>query len=222
MRAVVYLLILVIGISSCKKDDEPLGTDWEEGVIYFTGAPEVDGCGWLLLVDGESYHIQNLGEDFKVDNLDVWFKADDVDETFSCGLGQTEFATLKLDEIVAKPWEVRFLSDYPKYDKSFDNFSLDTAFIEGDSLKMYIGYGGGCAIHQFNLWALDNGEAGDENLHLMLEHIGNGDMCEAYLHEWLAFSLIPIREDGQNEVKFGLRGSPYMSIMMVGEFVYKY
>lgn len=128
MRAIVYLLILVIGISSCEKDDDSLGTDWEEGVVYFTGEPAVDGCGWLLLSEGESYHLKNLDEEFKIDGLNVWFRYDDLDETYTCGLGATEFETLELGEIINKPWEVRFLSDYPLRETSYDMFTIDTIF----------------------------------------------------------------------------------------------
>lgn len=102
-----------------------------------------------------------------------------------------------------------------------DMFSMDSVFIDGDSLRMHVGYSGGCAIHQFNLWALETGMMGDGDIHLMLEHIGNDDPCEAYPWEWLAFSLEPLQEEGTNSVTFWLRGSPQMS-MLFGPYTYEY
>ncbi len=220
-RFFLFLMSIPFILISCEKDKNILGTDWDEGVIYYTGAPEVDGCGWLLFKDGESYHLENIPVGFEVEGLDVWFKGQELNETYSCGLGQTQYSTYEFEELIEKPWQVRHLSDYPLRETSYDMFSIDSSYVDGDSLRLHVGYSGGCAIHQFNFWALETGGNGEGALHLMLEHIGNGDICEAYLKEWLAFSLVPIREQGEHEVKFWLRGSPIMS-MMFGEFTYAY
>jgi len=218
---VSLLLVLSFLVVSCSKDKELLGTDWEEGVVTFTGDPAVDGCGWLIVSEGVSYSAVSLPNEFLEEGLDVWYKAKVLREYLLCGLEGTKIEILEFSEVIKKPWHVRYLSDYPNRTTSYDMFSIDTVFVDGDSLRMHIGYSGGCEIHQFNLWALETGLDGDGDLHLMPEHIGNGDMCEAYLHEWLSFSLAPIRESDQNEVTFWLRGSPIMS-MLYGEFVYKY
>ena len=222
MRTFVLLFVLSAFFAvSCDNDDPAVDANWYEGVVYWTGAPEVDGCGWLLLVEGVSYHVENLPDAFKVDNLEVWIKTKEVDDVYNCGLGQIQYATLEIRQIIEKPDQVRFLSDYPGRETSMDLFSIDSVIIDGDTLRMHVGYSGGCAIHQFNLWALESGLDGGGDLHLMLEHIGNGDMCEAYLREWLTFSLRPIQQNGTNEVKFWLRGNPVMSSLL-GEFVYRY
>lgn len=222
MRVIVSLLLgLSFLVVSCEKDKELLGTDWEEGVVSFSGDIAVDGCGWLIISEGISYSAVSLPDEFLQDGLDIWYKAKVLREYLVCGLDATELKILEISEVIEKPWHVRFLSDYTQRTTSFDGFSIDTAYVDGDSLRLHVGYSGGCEIHQFNLWALENGSDGDDDLHLMLEHIGNGDMCEAYLHEWLAFSIFPIRESDQNEVRFWLRGSPIMS-MLYGEYVYKY
>jgi len=217
----ILLMLIVIGFLSCEKEKPPVDTDWKEGVIYFTGDVSVDGCGWLLLTEGESYHIGNLDKEFMVDGLDVWFKASDLNGTFMCGLAGNKYSIKEISELRKKPWEVRYLSDYPGRETSMDMFSLDSVYIDGDSIRYHVGYSGGCAIHQFNLWALETGMDGEGDLHLMLEHISNGDPCEAYLHEWLAFSLEPIQEKGKNQVTFWLRGSPIMS-MLFGPYTYEY
>ncbi|MCK5821494.1 MAG: hypothetical protein KAH17_06395 [Bacteroidales bacterium] len=213
------LLVLSFLVVSCEKDKELLGTDWEEGVVTFSGQVAADGCGWLIISEGVSYSAVSLPEEFLKEGLDIWYKAKVLREYLNCGLVGGQLKILEINDVIKKPWHVRYLSDYKDRTTSVDGFSIDTVYVDGDSLRLHVGYSGGCAIHQFNLWAMDKG--GDEDLHLMLEHIGNGDMCEAYLHEWLAFSLIPVRETDKNEVKFWLRGSPVMS-MLFGEFIYKY
>jgi hypothetical protein len=225
MRWMFGLVVLMVCLGGCKKDDlDPnggLGTDWEEGVVYFTGEPAVDGCGWLLLMDGEVYSVKNIPSELEIDGLDIWLKGVVEDDSFSCGLGGTSYPVFNISEAVQKPWRTRYLSDYPDRNTSMDMFTIDTVYVDGDSLRIGVGYSGGCAIHQFNLWALEMGLDGDEGLHLMLEHIGNGDPCEAYPHQELAFSLVPIQEKGKDEVTFWMRGSPIMS-SLYGSFTYTY
>ena len=95
-------MILVLTLFSCEKDHPPVDTAWEEGVIYFTGDIAIDGCGWLLLSEGESYHLTNLEEKYKQNGLVVWFKGADLSETFSCGRAQTQFSVKEIDEMMEK------------------------------------------------------------------------------------------------------------------------
>ncbi len=214
----IFILIFSFGCEKCKF---PVDTEWQEGVIQFTGEPELDGCGWLLFYKGESYYISSLEEEFMIDGLDVWFKGKVLDENYACGRGQTEYAIQEISKMIVKPWKARCLSSYPDRKTSMDAFSMDSVYVEGDSLHLYVGYSGGCAIHQFNLWILETGLDEEGETHLMPEHIGNDDVCEAYLREWLSFSLRPLREFGKSEVTFWLRGSPEMS-MLFGPYIYKY
>ena len=114
-----------------------------------------------------------------------------------------------------------YLSDYPDWETSMDDFSMDSVRIDGDSLRLHVGYSGGCAIHEFRLWILETGIDGEGEPHLMLEHIANGDMCEAFLWEWLSFSIEPLQELDKNKVVFWLRGSPMMS-MLFGSYTYEF
>ena len=217
----VCLLAFTLGFLSCEKEHPPIDTAWKEGVIHFMGDVAVDGCGWLLLSEGESYHIKNLEEKYKQNGLDVWFKGSDLSESFSCGLAQTKYDVKEIDEMIEKPWKGRFLNDYPGRELSLDMFSMDSVHIDGDSIRLHVGYSGGCRIHQFNLWILEMGNEGNGDTHLQLEHIGNSDPCEAYSWEWLSFSLEPLQELDNNKVTFWLRGNPMMS-MLFGPYTYKY
>jgi hypothetical protein len=117
--------------------------------------------------------------------------------------------------------DAQYLSDYEDQQTSMDGFSMDSVHIDGDSLRLHVGYSGGCAVHQFNMWILETGLDRKGEPHLMLEHIGNDDPCEAYPWEWLSFSLKPLQEHGSSKVTFWLRGSPQMS-MLFGPYTYKY
>ncbi len=113
------------------------------------------------------------------------------------------------------------MSDYEGRETSMDGFSMDSVHIDGDSLRLHVGYSGGCAIHQFNMWILETGLDRKGEPHLMLEHISNEDPCEAYLWEWLSFSLKPLQDLDNNKVVFWLRGSPVMS-MLFGSYTYEF
>lgn len=221
MKYLYFILISLILFTSCEDEVPPVDTDWMEGVVYFTGEVAVDGCGWLVLCEGQSYHVSNLKDEFKVDGLDIWMRGKLLDETFTCGLAQNRYDVFEAERMLKKPWEARFLSNYTGRETSMDGFSMDSVYIEGDSIHFHVGYSGGCAIHQFNLWILETGTNGNGEPHLMLEHIGNDDPCEAYPWEWLSFSLLPLQSLGNNEVVFWLRGSPQMS-MLFGPYTYMF
>jgi hypothetical protein len=221
VRYLLSILALAIALYSCEKERSPEDPGWSEGVLYWTGEVAVDGCDWLLLSDGESYHMAGLEPDFMINGLDVWFKGTVKDEYFTCGLDASKYKLINVEEMKKKPWKARFLSDYPDRELSLDSFSMDSVSIDGDSLRMHVGYSGGCAIHQFNLWILETGLDGKGDPHILLEHIGNGDPCEAYPWVWLSFSLEELQVLDNNRVTFWLRGSPQMSSLF-GPYTYKF
>lgn len=75
-----------------------------------------------------------------------------------------------------------------------DPFEVMAIRVEGDSLVVEVGYGGGCRTHAFELvrkaplvrsmppkWPLD------------VVHQSDGDPCRAWIQERLAFDLVPFR-----------------------------
>lgn len=84
--------------------------------------------------------------------------------------------------------------------------------MEGDSLVVEVGYGGGCRVHAFELvrkapmirslppkWPLD------------LIHQANEDPCRAWVEERLAFNLMPFR------------ASPHgVTMLLVGDTILTY
>ncbi len=70
-----------------------------------------------------------------------------------------------------------------------DEFSLLNAFIENDSLKVQIQYGGGCGVAKFEL--ITNGlymESNPVQLNVLLSFVDEDD-CEAAITKWVCFDL---------------------------------
>ncbi len=102
----------------------------------------------------------------------------------------------------------------------FDIGGMDTAggaSIEGDTLSVDVGYGGGCQEHEFVLcWPggafVTDGERDAAALEIW--HGGVRDNCEAYLSETLTFDLVPLKtawqvdHTGPGEVDVSLDGWP--------------
>ena len=75
-------------------------------------------------------------------------------------------------------------------DYLMDSYSIDTAFIYGDFLKINVSYGGGCEDHIFNL-VHEFLFCGTSPVHvpLYLTHNSNNDNCEAILVQELCFDI---------------------------------
>ena len=75
-------------------------------------------------------------------------------------------------------------------DYLMDFYTVDTAFIYGDYLKINISYGGGCEGHIFNL-VHEFLFCGTPPVHapLYLTHNSNNDNCEAALVQELCFDI---------------------------------
>jgi hypothetical protein len=191
-------------------------------MVVYMGEPEVDGCGWLMQIDGEYFYPVNLADEFKVDSLELQIKYYYDPVEYRCGRGGTRYTSIHITASKSLVPSVGILSEEELDHLPMDAFRMDSAYVSGDFLYLHISYSGGCRIHDFNLWKLPPGVFVDlPRIELLLAHEDNGDMCEAWLSDWLSYSLIPIRERGKREVTFLLRGSPEMSAYF-GSFTYKY
>ena len=200
-------------------DDEPLGL-FSATVVYM-GAPEVDGCGWLIQIDETYYYPVNLEDQFKIEDLPVRISYTYDPIEFRCGRGGTRYQSIRIESIRIEAPLVRQLyeSDWDRV--PMDGFRMDSAYVDGDYLYLHVNYGGGCRDHDFKLFRLPTNPRQPEEVELMLSHDANEDMCEAWLSRWLIFSLKPLRLSNTHEVTFWLRGSPEMSAYF-GQFTYKY
>ena len=77
-----------------------------------------------------------------------------------------------------------------------DRIDITAAAIEGDSLRLSVQYGGGCAEHRIALVFGDTWmESYPVQVSALLSHDANGDNCRALFTGRIAFSLVPLRDD---------------------------
>ncbi|TSA36884.1 MAG: hypothetical protein D4R64_06580 [Porphyromonadaceae bacterium] len=217
------IILVAVGLFvSCHEDpNEFCEYGFKKATVVYSGAPEVDGCGWKILIDSVYYHPVNLSIDYQISDLPILIKYTADPEEFRCGRGGATYQSIRITEIKKNPEEVGILheNEWEKY--SMDPFHLDSAYVDDDLLMMQVSYSGGCRNHELNLWKLPPNALNPPPIELALSHDANGDMCEAYITRWLIFSLVPLRERGKKEIKFLLRGSPEMSAYF-GTYIYKY
>ena len=71
-----------------------------------------------------------------------------------------------------------------------DPFELKDVVITEDSVKITVAYSGGCRKHVFKIiWNGTISSTIPSRTGLIILHNGNGDMCEAYITETLAFGI---------------------------------
>jgi len=71
-----------------------------------------------------------------------------------------------------------------------DAFSVLEATVDGDSLRVHLEYGGGCADHEFQLvQASPTLRSMPPKQPLRLIHQAHGDPCRALIREWRAFDV---------------------------------
>lgn len=100
---------------------------------------------------------------------------------------------------------------------AFDT-GTESLSIDGDTLSVVVGFGGGCEEHIFEIcWPdLSFMESDPVQVNLEIWHGGTPDMCEAYFSEVLEFDLTPLQEswkDGYGE------GPGTITIHLMGESV---
>ena len=76
-----------------------------------------------------------------------------------------------------------------------DEYTINAATIQGDTLSINVSYSGGCETHEFTLVAEPVFlESFPVQLRVSLAHNANGDTCEESLTEDYHFDLTPIKQ----------------------------
>ena len=86
-------------------------------------------------------------------------------------------------------------------------FSIQSARVDKDTLKVTVQYGGGFRDHSFRLVA--DGAATKSlprKQPILIEHEGNGDMGRALITENKAFDISPLRDPSQGRILLLLGG----------------
>ncbi|CEN33309.1 hypothetical protein [Capnocytophaga cynodegmi] len=91
-----FLLLVIIGC--CKKEEEvfPKDTLIAQGEITDWGSPIVDGCGWLIKIDENTFAMDNFNEKFKENNLKVKVYYLQTDFHYLCGRGGKPFRVIRI------------------------------------------------------------------------------------------------------------------------------
>ena len=99
MRTTVFVFLALLSInSSCKKEKEkPV---FYEGIIRDYGSPSVDGCGWMIEIDGIDYMPVNLSERYRNNGTAVILAFKVIDEKYECGFSaQQNYEKIKILKI---------------------------------------------------------------------------------------------------------------------------
>ncbi|MED5374801.1 MAG: hypothetical protein VX899_27525 [Myxococcota bacterium] len=101
---------------------------------------------------------------------------------------------------------------------TFEDGSGESLSIDGDTLSVAVGYGGGCEEHAFEICWPDKAfmESNPVQVNLEIWHGGPQDNCEAYLTEVLEFDLAPLKAGWQDA--YG-EGAGTITIHVLGESV---
>ena len=214
----------VLCAGNCSRKDSCLDSyQTTEGMVLDSGEPGNGGCGWLIQADDSLFYPVNLDDQYKKDQLSVTIAYGRTNEIHLCGIYGGSFPSIEIYCI--KPFTIRNevgIIDEDQLDKiDMDMYEIHSAKVVGDSLRLFISFGGGCRIHQFRLWKLPQKTGDSSTAELFLGHNANGDGCQALLWKSLSFSLKPLRIRGKNQIAVLLRGSPEMSAYY-GTYTYHY
>ncbi len=84
------------------------------------------------------------------------------------------------------------------------SYVIDTAYIDGQTLKLDVAYNGGCEDHDFLfLWDGVRLPSNPPVFRLILKHENSGDSCGQYIQKSLCFS---IHEFGEESGKLQIQG----------------
>jgi len=75
-----------------------------------------------------------------------------------------------------------------------DDLFIKSATIDGDTLRLDVGAGGGCAEHTFGLcWKEGFAESKPPRVGVIVTHDAHGDTCEAIISQHLDVDLTPLK-----------------------------
>lgn len=92
-------------------------------------------------------------------------------------------------------WSFITISEADSILRTSDNFQVDSAKVQDDSLILFASYTGGCKEHAFTPYCSNYIlKSNPPQIDLWFHHEANGDDCKALIHERLTFDLKPAVE----------------------------
>ena len=93
IRIIINLLVCTVLFIGCNIDEEK---PCEIATVEWGGNPAVDGCGWMIKIENESYLPESLAEEFQEDNLEICITYESIDSLY-CGFAK--MAAIRINEI---------------------------------------------------------------------------------------------------------------------------
>ena len=93
MKKLFILLVIAIAMVACNKQKSV------NGIVKDFGAPEADGCGWVIEVNGEIYKPTNLDPEYQIHDLHVTFDFRILYSKADCGFQADAYDKIKILKI---------------------------------------------------------------------------------------------------------------------------
>lgn len=93
MRKAFILIVISSVLFACKKEKSI------NGIVKDYGPIELDGCGWVIDVNGEIYKPTNLEPQYQVHDLQINFDYQNLNTNAHCGLNADAFEEIEILEI---------------------------------------------------------------------------------------------------------------------------
>lgn len=78
--------------TTCNKEEY-----WVDAVVLDLGSPAVDGCGFVLEIEGDIYYPVNLDEKYQVDKKAVKVRYSLLEGMHTCGFPDSEIKYQKVN-----------------------------------------------------------------------------------------------------------------------------
>jgi hypothetical protein len=206
----LYIAILFSFLLSCSKDADSFSVrDGSEAfaTIVDAGIAATDGCGWMIQIDNQLYHPENLTSEFMINGKEVYIRYAVTDNHFQCGLAATEYPCLYVYDIFEQGKNCQNIQSYQgsTYSYKQDDCIITHAEINHDCLAIYVSYSGGCKVHDFMLFE----DLTLTPLTFVLSHDAHGDACEAYINTILLYDLRRFQDPQKQSIDFTLSAIGY-------------
>ena len=214
----IYLLILLSFIMSCSKEAfDNNGLDGLEAyaTIVDAGVGAADGCGWMLQINDEYVHPENLPIEFQENGLDVYICYSLRNDSFYCGIAAIPYQSIDILNIYQQNRNCLPIHTYNSNTYSYhtDAITINEITIISNCLQIDLSYSGGCKTHEFLLFA----DLSIPDLSFKLAHNANDDPCEAWLTTTISYDLSPFKNPDSSSVGFFVETNGYRKYF---EYIY--
>jgi hypothetical protein len=83
-KLIIIPILCLLAVTSCKKHKNPCTSS---GLVYYRGDVAIDGCDWVININGTEYHPETLDIGYQQDSLTMYMDYELTGDTFVCGWG---------------------------------------------------------------------------------------------------------------------------------------